>query len=217
MVVTGPGVEKDVIESVSAIVTDEINVKSIEYVHGSSSVVSRQAKPNFKALGRRLGKQMKAANQAIRNMTDDQIDTYVDAGSIMLELEGVTTEFSGDDIEVVSEGISGWLVGQEGKTTVALDTEISPQLMKEGLAREIINRIQNMRKEADFDVTDRIEVSWTGTELITETLSEHGDWIRNETLCLELDPSENPGGALVSEFDINTEKLTIGVRLAPKG
>jgi len=216
MVVTGPGVEKDVIESVSAIVTDEINVKSIEYVHGSSSVVSRQAKPNFKALGRRLGKQMKAANQAIRNMTDDQIDTYVDAGSIMLELEGVTTEFSGDDIEVVSEGISGWLVGQEGKITVALDTEISPQLMKEGLAREIINRIQNMRKEADFDVTDRIEVSWTGTELITETLSEHGDWIRNETLCLELDSSENPGGALVSEFDINTEKLTIGVRLAPK-
>lgn len=214
MVVTGPGVEEDVIETVSAIVKDEINVKTIEYVHGSSSVVSRQAKPNFKALGRRLGKQMKAANMAIRNMTDDEIDTFVDTGSITLDLDGDPTVFSGEDIEVVSEGIEGWLVGQEGKTTVALDTAISPELMKEGLAREIINRIQNMRKEADFDVTDRIHADWNGSGLIAETLGEHGDWIRNETLCLELEPSENPEGILVSEFDINTEKLTISVRLA---
>jgi isoleucyl-tRNA synthetase len=215
MVVTGPGVEEDVIESVSAIVKDEINVKLIEYVHGSSSVVTRQAKPNFKALGRRLGKQMKAANMAIRKMTDEEIDTYVDAGSITLELDGHPTEFAGDDIEVVSEGISGWLVGQEGKITVALDTEISTDLMREGLAREVINRIQNMRKEAGFDVTDRIHASWKGSTSIRETLGQHGNWIRNETLCLELETSENPEGVLVSEFDINTEKLTISVRLAP--
>jgi len=217
MVVTGPGVEEDVIESVSAIVKDEINVKAIEYVHGSSSVVTRQAKPNFKALGRRLGKQMKAANQAIRTMSDDQIDTFVDTGSIALTLDGEAVTFTGDDIEVVSEGIEGWLVGQEGKTTVALDTEVSPELMKEGYAREVINRIQNMRKDADYEVTDRIHASWNASDLIAETLADHADWIRNETLCLELEPSENPEGDLVSEFDINTEKLTISVRLATSG
>jgi len=217
MVVTGPGVEEDVIEGVADIVRDETNVKVIEYVHGSSSVVSRQAKPNFKALGKRLGKMMKAANAAIRDLSDDQIDTYVETGQITLDLNGESVVLSGDDIEVVSEGIEGWLVGQEGRTTVALDTELNDSLRMEGMAREIINRIQNMRKEVDYDVTDRIAVSWNGSESIAETLTEHGQWIRNETLCLELEPSENPAGDLTSEFDINSEKLTISVRLAPSG
>ena len=217
MVVTGPGVEKDVIESVAGIIRDETNVKAIEYVHGSSSVVSRQAKPNFKALGKRLGKQMKAANAAIRQLSDAQIDTYVDKGELTLDLGGESVVLSGDDIEVVSEGIEGWLVGQEGRTTVALDTEVNESLRREGLAREIINRIQNMRKEIDYDVTDRILASWNGSEPIAETLAEHEDWIRNETLCLELQPSENPVGDLTSEFDINTEKLTISIRLAESG
>ena len=217
MVVTGIGVEEDVIESVSRIISDETNIKSIEYVHGSSSVVSRQARPNFKALGKRLGKLMKAANAAIRDLSDEQIDEYLEAGQLTLELDGEHVIFSGDDLEIVSEGVEGWLVGQEDRVTVALDTTITDALRQEGVAREVINRIQNMRKEADYAVTDRIMAAYSGDRSIEEALAEHGSWIRNETLCLELERSENPAGDLVSEFDINAEKLTIGIRLANAG
>ena len=217
MVVTGPGVEEQAIDSVADIIRDETNVKRIEYVHGSSSVVSRQAKPNFKALGKRLGTLMKAANAAIRNLSDVQIDTFVENGSLTLDLDGQTVILSGEDIEVVSEGVEGWLVGQEGRTTVALDTELNDALRKEGMAREIINRIQNMRKEVDYEVTDRIRTEWKGSDVIAETISEHGAWIRNETLSLELIKGDNPGGDLTSEFDINSEWLTISIRLAKTG
>ncbi len=193
MVVTGPGVEEQAIDSVADIIRDETNVKRIEYVHGSSSVVTRQAKPNFKALGKRLGALMKAANAAIRNLSDDQIDAFAKNGSLTLDLDGETVVLSGDDIEVVSEGVEGWLVGQEGRTTVALDTELNDVLRKEGMAREIINRIQNMRKEVDYEVTDRIHTVWKGSDVIADTMSEHCAWIRNETLSLELIEGEDSG------------------------
>ena len=217
MVVTGAGVEEDVIEGVADIIRDETNVKKIEYVLGSSSVVSRQAKPNFKALGKRLGKMMKAANAAIRDLSDEQIDTYIGEGEITVVLDGETVVLSGDDIEVVSEGIEGWLVGQEERITVALDTELTDALRKEGMAREIINRIQNMRKEAGYEVTDRILISWKSDGVLSETIGEHGSWIRNETLCLELISEDDPQGDVTSEFDINSELLTISIRLAKAG
>jgi isoleucyl-tRNA synthetase len=214
MVVTGTGVEQDVVESVARIITDETNIKAIEFVHGSSSVVSRQARPNFKTLGKRLGQLMKDASAAIRELSDDQIDAFVRDGRLTLDLAGEQVEFAGEDIEIVSEGVEGWLVGQEDRVTVALDTTITEALRMEGLAREVINRIQNMRKEADYEVTDRILVTYSGGEGLVAAIGEHAAWIRNETLCLELHPSENPTGESVSRFDINTEELTIGIRLA---
>ncbi len=213
MVVTGPGVEENVVESVSSIIKEETNIKAIEYVHGSSDVVSRQARPNFKALGRRLGKQMKAASMAIKELTPDEIDIFLSEGTLTLNLGDSTVELTGDDLEIVSEGIHGWLVGQEGATTVALDTEISDELRAEGFAREIVNRIQNMRKEAGFEVTDRIRVRIAGSIPVLDAINLHGGWIRNETLSLELEKAEKPTGDLVSEFDINAEQLTIGVSL----
>ncbi len=213
MVVTGPDVEEMIVETVASIIREETNVKSITFVEGSSSVVSRQAKPNFKALGKRLGRHMKAASQAIRAMSSEEIDQYLATGELNLDLDGEIVVLSGDDLEIVSEGIEGWLVGQENTVTVALDTAISDELRTEGLAREAINRIQNMRKDAGYDVTDRISVRYTGSQGMETALEQHGEWVRNETLSLEFESAANPDGELISEFDINTERLTVGIRL----
>jgi len=214
MVVTGKHVEEAVIEAVGDIIKDETNVKTIEYVSGSSSVVSRTAKPNFKTLGRRLGKDMKAASAQIRDLSAADIDAFLETGSLVLTIGDSTHELGHEDLEIVSEGIEGWLVGQEGNVTVALDTHVSDDLRAEGLAREAINRIQNMRKDAGYDVTDRISIVVHATGTMAEAMSQHGDWIRNETLGVELDLAPEPTGDLVSEFDINSEKLTIGIRLS---
>ncbi|TDI71149.1 MAG: hypothetical protein E2O85_02490 [Bacteroidetes bacterium] len=212
MVVTGPKVEQGVIEKMKSVILEEVNVQKIEYVEGSSSVVTRQAKPNFKALGSRLGSLMKPVNQAIREFSDEQIDAFLENGSIEVTIEGNAVELAGDDIEIVSEGVEGWLVGQERGVTVALDIELTDELIAEGLARETVNRIQNMRKSADFEVTDRIKITVNGSKLVLEAIEKHAEWIRNETLGLELDVASDPDGELVSSFEIDSEQLIVGVR-----
>src|SRR5690606_38297502 len=108
-------------------------------------------------------------------------------------------------------GIAGWLVGQEEGVTVALDTEISDELLSEGLARESINRIQNLRKMADFEVTDRIDVEFNASRRLAAALSQHAEWIRNETLALELREADSPAGTKVETFEIGAEVLTVGI------
>ena len=217
MVVTGAGVEESDVEQMRAIITDEVNVKAITYVSGSSQVVKRTAKPDFKRLGRRLGKLMKGVNEAVRNLSDDQIQQFVEEGSLSLVVDGETVVLEGEDIEIVSEGIAGWLVGQEEGVTVALDTEISDELLSVGLARESINRIQNLRKMADFEVTDRIDVEFNASQRLAAALSRHADWIRNETLALELQEAHSPAGTKVETFEIGAEVLTVGIRRSGNG
>lgn len=216
MVVTGANVEAPVIEAVSSIIKDETNVREIEYVKSSWGVVSRQARPNFKILGKRLGKRMKEVGALVRALDSSEIERYIEKGSIDLVVNGQSVTLSGNDLEIVSEGIEGWLVGQEGGVTVALDTAISDELRSEGLARETVNRIQNMRKDADYKVTDRIYVQYFGSELIMTSISAHSDSIRNETLSVTLERAENPDGDSVVKFTINSEQLTIGIRLQIK-
>lgn len=211
LVITGPEVEEDAIELRRDIILDEVNVRNIEYVKGTSDVVRRQAKPNFKSLGKRLGKMMKPVNLAILSLSDEQIDAYLDTGLLQLDIDGSTVELSGDDVEIVSEGIEGWLVGQESGVTVALDTTMTDELRAEGLARETVNRIQNMRRQAGFEVTDRIRVFFSGSPRVVDAVHEHSEWIRNETLAVELQDARQPKGELVSNFDINTEHLVVGV------
>ncbi len=212
LIVTGAGVAQEDVEAVRDIILDEVNVKSIEYVSGSSSVVKRSARPNFKRLGSRLGKLMKPVNQAVRSLSDDDIDRYLSHGSLTLQLDGQEVELGPQDLEITSEGIAGWLVDQEDNVTVALDTTISGELLSEGLAREVINRVQNLRKTADFEVTDRIGVEYRATGELSNALREYGSWIRNETLALELEESDDPGGEVVESFDVGNNTLQIGVR-----
>jgi isoleucyl-tRNA synthetase len=212
LVVTGSGVEESTIEQVRDIILDEVNVKTIEFVDHSSEVVQRSAKPNFSALGPRLGALMKPVNQQVRQLDDDAINTYLETGSLTLDVDGETVELGEGDLEIQSEGIAGWEVGQQSGVTVALDTQISDELLAEGLARESVKRIQNLRKEADFDVTDRIAIDYHGSGKISHAIARYADWIRNETLALELHEANQPAGEAVATFEIGDETLTVGVR-----
>ncbi|NNE69063.1 MAG: isoleucine--tRNA ligase [Rhodothermales bacterium] len=211
MVVTGVGVEEDVVEQVRDIILSEVNVKDIQYVHGASSVVTRQAKPNFKALGKRLGPRMKPVGAFIRGMTSEAIDAYMEQGRVEVPVGDEVVVLEGEDIEILSEGIEGWLVGQEGAVTVALDVTRTPELIAEGLAREVVNRIQNLRKQADFEVTDRVVVQFEASEELGRAIERFGDRVRNETLAVELQAAHRPEGDLVDRFEIESQTITIAV------
>jgi isoleucyl-tRNA synthetase len=212
MVVTGTGVSEDVVEQVRDIILDEVNVKTIEYVDGSSEVVERSATPNFSRLGPRLGPLMQPVNKAVRALDDDAIGRYLDQGHIELEVDGETVRLGPDDLEISSAGIEGWLVEQHRDVTVALDTQITDDLRTEGLARESVKRIQNLRKDAEFDVTDRIVVTYDGSAPIRSAVNAYAEWIRNETLALELQPSNQPTGEATQTFEIGDEHLTVGIQ-----
>ncbi|WP_397547542.1 isoleucine--tRNA ligase [Rhodothermus marinus] len=215
LVVTGTGVDREVVESVRPLILEEVNVKDIEYVEGTSRVVRRTAKPNYPRLGKRLGKLMKGVAARVAQLTEEEIDRYLREGKLVLEVDGQQVELGPEDLEIKSEGIEGWLVGQEDGVTVALDTNRTEELILEGLAREAINRIQNLRKKAEFEVTDRIVVSYRAEGQLARALERHADWIRNETLAVALQPSEQPTGAHVETFDIDGETFTVGVQRVP--
>jgi isoleucyl-tRNA synthetase len=155
---------------------------------------------------------MKGVNQQVRALPDAAISDYLETGSITLEVDGETVELGPDDLEITSEGVEGWLVDQEDGVTVALDTTITDALRDEGFARESVNRMQNLRKRADFDVADRIIVEYRATERLADAITRHADWIRNETLALELHQSAEPHGEATETFEIGDEELTVGVQ-----
>ena len=216
LVVTSDRVRQSDVAHVRDVIMDEVNVKAIEYISGSSSVVERSAKPNFARLGRRLGPLMKPVNQQVRALTDEQIGTYLADDELVLEVEGDEVVLGPGDLEITSEGVEGWLVGQEKGVTVALDTELTEALIAEGLARESVNRVQALRKKADFDVADRIEIQYQASGKIAAAIAAHSDWIRNETLALRLYEAISPEGEVVDSFEIGEHDLTLGVRrIAP--
>lgn len=212
LVVTGDRVEEGSLEQMRDVVLDEVNVRKIEYVSSSSGLVEKSARPDYKVLGKRLGRKMKPVSEAVRAMTTADIEAFETSGSIELKLgsEGSVT-LDVDDVEITSHGIEGWEVEQVNGVTVALDTELTNELRLEGLAREFTNRVQNMRKAAGFNVVDRIEIRYDATEELAEALSEHSEWIRNETLARELERFGSPEGERVEQFEIGSERATIAV------
>jgi isoleucyl-tRNA synthetase len=155
---------------------------------------------------------MKPVNQQVRQLGDEAITQYLETGSLTVEVDGETVELGEGDLDIQSEGIAGWEVDQQGGITVALDTQISDALLAEGLAREAVKRVQNLRKAANFDVTDRIAIAYDGSDQIKTAIDQYADWIRNETLALELHEAEQPAGEAVDTFAIGDQTLTIGVR-----
>ncbi len=216
MVVTGPSVDRGDVERVRDVILDEVNVREIEYVSGSTDLVQRSARPDFRRLGKRLGKNMKAVNEAVRAMTGDELARFEEEGSWTFPIDGASVTLSREDVEITSEGVEGWLVRQENGVTVAIDTGLDDHLIAEGLARESVNRIQNLRKSGGFDVADRIRIQYTATPFLAEALERHASWIRNETLALELDEAETPSGEIVSSFPIGEEILTVGLSRAER-
>lgn len=206
------GVDESVLMTVEDIVREEVNIKRIDPIPATSELVARSARPNFKALGRRLGKLMKPAGDAIRALTAEEIASYEATGNLSLTVGDEIIELSEGDLEIVSEGVPGYLVAQEEGVTVSLDTTITDELRSEGLAREFVNRVQNLRKKADFEVSDRIVVNFNASPVFAEAVSAHAAVIKSETLARILDQTYEPGGELVETFDISGESVQIGVR-----
>ncbi len=174
------------VDGVKDVIQAEVNVKEVEYLEADAGFLKKKIKPNFKTLGRRLGKQMKAAAQAIAGLNQDDIAQIEQTGSYQLVLDGETHDLSREDFDISTEDIPGWKVATDGKITVALDITLTPELEAEGMARELINRIQNLRKDRDFNVTDRIVVTLEKHEIIESALSQSGDYLKSEVLADEL-------------------------------
>ncbi len=177
---------REEVEAVADLIKAEVNVKDIEYITDASGLISKKAKANFKTLGRKLGKDMKAANEIISAFDEEQIAALEKDGKMNIEPNGNSYEITLEDVIIVSEDIPGWQVAQDGELTIALDTTISDELLLEGLARELVNRIQNIRKDSDFNVTDRIVVKISDNQMLKQSLDAFAEYVKNEVLADEI-------------------------------
>ena len=202
--------QKQDIEAVADLIMSEVNVKGINYVGGDAGILVKRIKPDFKKLGPKFGKNMKAAAQALTSLEQSQIAQFEKDGKIALTLNGEEAVVELADVEVISEDIPGWLVTNDGNITVALDITITDDLRKEGIARELVNRIQNVRKSKDFNITDRIVVKITPDEHVNDAVAQFKDYIAKQVLAvaIELAPVE---GTDVIALDMDDYELKITV------
>ena len=201
-------------EAVKDLILSEVNVKEVEYIEDTSGVLVKKIKPNFKALGPRYGKMMKQLSAAISALGQEEIAAFEREGFYMLELEGEEVKLGPDDVEIISEDIPGWLVANEGMLTVALDVTVSDELKQEGIAREFVNRIQNLRKESGFDVTDKIHVLIENLDEIAGAVRKHSSYIASQTLADHIELSTFEETKDVSWVDIDDLPVRIRIRKA---
>ncbi|AEK22364.1 isoleucine--tRNA ligase [Capnocytophaga canimorsus] len=200
--------EKREIEAVADLIKSEVNVKEIELLEDASGILVKQIKPNFKTLGPRFGKDMKLVVAQIQNFTQEDIQNIEKNREIIIKLEEKDVTLSIEDVEITTQDIEGWLVASSGNLLVALDIHITDELRKEGIARELVNRIQNIRKDSGFDVTDKINICIQKQKAVEEAVSDNLEYIKSETLTSELTFAENVSGEPI-EFDDIVTKISV--------
>lgn len=195
-------------EAVKNLIMNEVNVKEVDYISDTAGILIKKIKPNFKSLGPRYGKLMKGISAAVGLMTQSDIIAFESAGNWQLHIDHEDVQLTLADVEIISEDIPGWLVANEGKFTVALDITITEDLREEGIAREFVNRIQNLRKEKGFDVTDKIHIAIKRHSYINKAVEKHMQYIGSQTLApvIELVDSipQHEGKLVEIEEDIAT-------------
>lgn len=182
---------RETISQMESVITDELNVKSVMYVDDDSEFVNKGAKPNFKSIGPKFGKDVKTVAELIKSLDSKQIRQLEKAGSTDLRTDSKAFHVVLEDVEIFSQELSGWLIESDGALTVALDTELDDGLVREGVAREFVNRIQNLRKNAGFEVTDRIKVFVECPGEFIDAVTGLSDYIKSETLAVELTAAKN--------------------------
>ena len=200
--------KKDIL-AVSDLIKSEVNVKEIELLDDASGILVKRIKPNFKTLGPKYGKDMKQVAQLVSNFTQEDIQKIEQQGELTIQLENKNSILQLQDVEISSQDIEGWLVANSGKITVALDITITDNLRKEGIARELVNRIQNLRKESGFEVTDKIAVKILKDGFVEQAVSSNMEYIKTETLTAELDLEEKLEVGTEIAFDEVNTKLFI--------
>lgn len=193
--------EREMLNAIKDLVLNEINVKEMRIVAGDDGILVKRVKPDFKKLGKKLGKNMKAAAAALTAMDTAAINAFEAAGYTDITIGDDVLRVELCDVEVISEDIPGWLVANEGTVTVALDITITDMLRREGIARDIINRIQNIRKSRDYDITDRINIVFEECPEVKSTLADFADYIGSQVLASSI--------TTVSEFPADTEGVEI--------
>ena len=201
-------VMKNRIEAVKALILSEVNVKELVFVEGDGILV-KKIKCNFRTLGKKFGKLMKSINAAVAEMSQEQISSLETNGSITLNVEGVDAVIETADVEIYSEDVPGWTVANEGALTVALDVEVTEELRQEGIAREIVKKIQTMRKDGGLDIVDRIIVSLSKNSTSDEAVNKFGEYISNQVLADSLQLVESIEGGEAIELDDVTIYVSI--------
>ncbi len=200
--------DREDVEAVANLIIAEVNVKEIELIDDASGILVKNIKPNFKVLGPKYGKDMRLVAAEVQKLDQKDINKIEKVGNIAIEINGENTILTLDEVEISSQDIEGWLVANQGNLTVALDVTISENLRKEGIARELVNRIQNLRKESGLEVTDKIKLSIKKDGIVEDAISNNEEYIKNETLTNELvliDEINN--GTEIAFDDVKTELL----------
>ena len=199
------------ISAVKGLILSEVNVKQLELIEDTTGIITKRIKPNFKTLGPRYGKYMKQIAAMTAEFSQERIAQIEAAPETVLDLGAERITVTPADFEITSEDMPGWLVSTEGKLTVALDITLTDELRAEGAARELINRIQNIRKESGFEVTDKIRVEIEAKPAVEQALAGFSDYIAAQTLAVEVKAATAPAGAVVVDSDLDDEPLKIAV------
>jgi isoleucyl-tRNA synthetase len=207
----GEGITEQ-IEAVKNLILSEVNVKELEYITDTSAILVKRIKPDFKKLGPKYGKLMKQIAESVTNFTREDISALESEGRFNLKFNGQDVELTLNDVEIISEDIPGWLVANMGNLTVALDITITPRLWEEGIARELINRIQNLRKEKGFEVTDKINVELQRNDSIDQAIKNNLSYICSETLSQSfvlVDEMNSPDKGFIELTDVISTNISI--------
>jgi isoleucyl-tRNA synthetase len=206
--------ERDAIERVREIILDEVNVKALEYVTDDSGLVRRRARANFKSLGPKLGSSAQKVAAHLKELPEAELRRLEREGSLRVEFDDVACTLTPEDVEIVREDVAGWVVETDGSLTVALDTRLDEALVAEGNAREFVNRVQNLRKDAGFELTDRIVIFYSAAPSVASQLERMKAYITQETLAVEFRSAEAAATHRVA-FEIAGEPITVAIERRP--
>ncbi len=201
----------DALSNMKDVILEEVNIKELVVLTDDSEIVTKSAKANFKTIGPKFGKKVKAVSESIKNFSKEEIYKIEKGEEIILNIDGEDLKISKDDVEIINSEITGWVVEAEAGITVAIDVELNDELIEEGLAREFVNRIQNMRKDAGFDVTDKIIVKFFGSEKFVKAIKNFNQYISNETLAEKLSVDKISENGFTQEFKIGEFDCSINI------
>jgi isoleucyl-tRNA synthetase len=211
VIVAGSSKREAAIQSLASVIKEEVNVRALAFMDSSDQIMTKRAKPNFKTIGPKFGQKVNEAKSLIQNLTVDEIERIEKGGTIQLKEDHHSLgKIDQNDIEIAVEAKSGLVVQSNGNLTVALDITLDSDLLEEGLAREFVNRVQNMRKQAGFDVTDRIQIYYDSTENMLQAIQKKDQYICEETLAVHLD-NQFQEGDYCKEWEIEDEKIKVGI------
>lgn len=203
--------KRDALGKMKDVILDEVNIKELVVLDDDSEIVNKTAKANFKSIGPKFGKKVKAVAEIIKNFGKEEIKKLENGENISVQVDGEDLTITRDDVEIMSHQIEGWVVESEEGVTVAIDTELNQNLIDEGLAREFVNRVQNMRKDAGFDVTDKININFTGSPELVKAIENFSEYISNETLAEKLISQQINDGGFRQDWRIGDYECSIRI------